>query len=120
MKNQAFRARLGFAIAGIGVVWKRERSFRTHCRLAILAIAATIALRPAAIWAALIVLAIGVVLALEAINAALEYLLDHLHPEIAEPIKCAKDAAAGAVLIASLAALGIAALMLVASAPSGL
>ncbi len=37
------------------------------------------------------------------VNAALEYLIDRVHPEIAEEIKFAKDAAAGAVLLASLA-----------------
>lgn len=53
------------------------------------------------IWAAIIALCIGVVLALEMVNAALEYLIDHVHPEIAKEIKHAKDASAGAVLLAS-------------------
>jgi undecaprenol kinase len=42
------------------------------------------------------------VLALELVNAALEYVIDRLHPEIHPEIRFAKDAAAGAVLIASM------------------
>ena len=43
----------------------------------------------------------GLVLALELVNAALEYAIDRLHPELHDEIKHAKDAAAGAVLLAS-------------------
>lgn len=115
MKNRPFADRLGFALAGIGVVWNRERSFRTQCRLAVLALIITIILRPRPIWVALIVLSVGLVLSLEMINSALEYAIDHLHPDIAEPIERAKDAAAGAVLIASLTSIVIGAIMLAAS-----
>ena len=44
-------------------------------------------------------------------NAAVEYLCDRLHPEISVQIKHVKDAAARAVLIASVGALVIAALL---------
>jgi diacylglycerol kinase (ATP) len=62
----------------------------------------TASLRPGWTWTALIALAMGLVLALEMVNAALEYLLDRVHPEIHDEIKHAKDAAAGAVLLASM------------------
>ncbi len=39
------------------------------------------------------------------VNAAVEYLIDHLHPDIAPQIKLAKEMAAGAVLVVSLGAL---------------
>src|SRR5687767_1144094 len=103
MKGRPFRARLGFASAGIGIVWRRERSFRTQAVLGIAAIAFTAALRPGWIGLAVILLSTGLVLALEMVNAALEYAIDRLHPEIASEIGFAKDAAAGAVLVASLA-----------------
>ena len=112
MKNRGFLARLGFAVAGIRIVWRREKSFRTQSLFAVAATAGVIALRPGWAWAAIIGLCIALVLTLEMVNAALEYLIDKLHPEIAEEIKFAKDAAAGAVLIASLASLVIGALML--------
>lgn len=54
-------------------------------------------------WIAVILCA-GLVLSLELVNTAIEYLADTLHPERAKGIGLAKDAAAGAVFIAALAA----------------
>ena len=112
LKGRPFTARLGFAFAGIRIVWRRERSFRAQALLGAIAMTAATALRPGWIWAAAILLAVGLVLALELANAALEYALDRLHPEIAAEIGFAKDAAAGAVLAASIAAAGVGAAML--------
>ena len=102
MKGQRYFARLGFAFAGIRTVWRREKSFRIQCMLGLVGVAMTAALRPGWAWAALIALAMALVFALEMVNAALEYLLDRMHPEIHDEIKHAKDVAAGAVLVASL------------------
>lgn len=112
VKNAPFPTRFGYALAGIRIVWRREKSFRTQCSLALAALAVTAALRPGAAWTAILLLSIALVLALEMANAALEYLIDRIHPEIADEIKFAKDAAAGAVLLASLFSLGIGGLML--------
>lgn len=111
MKNRPFRARLGFALAGLRIVWARERSFRTQCGLAVAALAVTALLRPDWVWLALVTLSIALVLLLEMVNAALEYLMDRVHPDYSDEIKFAKDAAAGAVLLASLAALAVGGLM---------
>jgi undecaprenol kinase len=112
MKNRPLWQRLGFAVAGIVGVWRRERSFRTQSIAALLALVATVVLRPGLSWSALIVLAIALVLALELLNSALESMIDYLHPAIAPAIKIAKDAAAGAVLVASIGAAVIGILML--------
>jgi diacylglycerol kinase (ATP) len=117
MKNRPFRERLGFALLGILLVFRRERSFRTQCTLAAALVAAMLAFRPDPVWVGMAALAIGLVLALELINASIEYVLDHLHPALAAEVKAAKDAAAGAVLIASLAALCVGAGMLLSSLP---
>jgi diacylglycerol kinase (ATP) len=101
-KNRSLRIRLGFAAAGIRTVAARERSFRTQ--LACAAAVALALLRPGWLWCALLVLAAALVLALEMANAALEYVLDEIHPHHAHEIGHAKDAAAGAVLLASIAA----------------
>ncbi|HEY5721634.1 MAG TPA: diacylglycerol kinase [Allosphingosinicella sp.] len=111
-KNQPFRMRLGFALAGIRRVWIRERSFRTQAALEAAALLLAAILRPGWLWAAAILLATGLVLALEIANAALEYALDELHPGYSREIGFAKDAAAGAVLAASLASLCVGAAML--------
>lgn len=112
MKNRRFLDRLGFACKGLATVFRRERSFRTQTALGGIATIVTIAMRLDLLWYALLSLAIGAVLALEAMNAALEYLCDHLHPEHADEIGHVKDAAAGAVLIASFAATTVGALMI--------
>lgn len=112
MKNRRFGARLGFAAAGLRTVFAREKSFRSQCVLAVAAGAVTIALRPGWLWGAAIALSAALVLALELANSALEYLLDRLHPAFDREIGAAKDAAAAAVLLASLGAAAVGALML--------
>ncbi len=111
-KNRPFPTRLGFAAAGIRTVTARERSFRAQAACAFVAAGAAIWLRPGWIWCALLLLAGAFVLALEMMNAALEYALDALHPHHAPEIGRAKDAAAGAVLIASGAAVAVAGALL--------
>ncbi|MET1111626.1 MAG: diacylglycerol kinase [Allosphingosinicella sp.] len=119
MKNRRFAARLGFAFAGLRLVFVREKSFRTQCAAAAAAALVTLLLRPGPLWSALVGLSIALVLALELVNSALEYLLDHLHPDLAREIGAAKDAAAAAVLLAGLAAAAVGALMLVAALGRG-
>lgn len=115
MKNRPLRERLGFAAAGLRIVWLREKSFRTQCGLATFAVGATAALCPDWIWMAVVALSIALVLLLEMVNAALEYLMDRVHPDHSEEIKFAKDAAAGAVLLASLASLVVGGLMVMSA-----
>jgi diacylglycerol kinase len=119
LKNRRFAERLGFALAGLRIVYRREKSFRSQCALALAAGLAALVLRPDPLWWGLLALATGLVLALELVNSALEYLLDHLHPDLAREIGAAKDAAAAAVLVASLAAAAIGAMLLVAAAAGG-
>jgi diacylglycerol kinase (ATP) len=114
-KNASFRRRLGFALAGLRRTARREKSFRAQLRLALLGGGLTILLRPGLVWAALFVVSAASVLALEMANAALEEALDRLHPAPHPAIGAAKDAAAGAVLVASIAALAVGGLMVLAA-----
>ena len=114
MKNRPFLERLSFASLGIVAAWQRERSFRAQVLLGIAATAFTAILAPSLIWAAMIALSIALVLALELLNTALECVIDHLHPETAPEIKLAKDIAAGAVLLASIGAVAVGMLMILA------
>jgi len=109
MKNQAFLRRLGFALAGIGAACRSEHSFKTQLVATAAVIGVLLWLEPAPMWWAIAALTIGFVLAAEVFNTAVEGLADHLHPEQHPAIKVVKDCAAGAVLIASIAALGVAA-----------
>jgi undecaprenol kinase len=119
MKNRPFRERLGFAAAGLASGFRRERSFRTHCVLALLALVALIVLRPSAIWWAVVAVAVAIVLALELLNSALESVIDLLHPALHPEIKVIKDMVAGAVLAASAAALVVAAALVLQSTRTG-
>jgi diacylglycerol kinase len=102
---------VGFAIQGIAEAWRGEASFRTQVVLGIIAVIVTAALRPGLVWTAIVAVAIALVLALEMVNAALEAVIDHLHPGTADPIRRAKDMAAGAVLAASAGAAIVGVLM---------
>lgn len=113
MKNRPFHVRIGFAVAGLRECWRTESSFRTHVVLGSLALAAMAAIGPAPFWWALVGLAIALVLALELVNSAFERLIDHLHPDIHSEIRCAKDMAAGGVLLISAGALAVAAALAV-------
>lgn len=112
MKNQAFYQRAAHATAGWCSAFKTERSFRTQLIATIAAIIATAVFTPKPVWWALIVFSIALVLAAELFNTALERSLDGLHPKQAEFVRQAKDCAAGAVLILSLASVIIFVLMI--------
>jgi diacylglycerol kinase (ATP) len=113
MKARSFPVSLGHAVAGISEAWRSERNFRIHSVFAILVAAAMGVMRPPLLWCAILILTVGLVLVLELVNAALEALVDHLHPEIHPRIKLVKDMAAGAVLVAASASLLIGGLMVV-------
>ncbi len=77
---------------------------RTQVLLGAAAAAVLVLLRPPMVWVALCVVSAALVLGMELLNTALEHLADHLHPEAHAQIRIAKDCAAAAVLIASVAA----------------
>ena len=107
MKGQGFIRRFGYALNGVVTAFRRERSMRTH-GLAVIGVVIFLALTgAAALWWALVGLAIGLVLVAEMANTAIEALADLLHPGQHPEIGFAKDVAAGAVLLATLVAIGV-------------
>lgn len=109
MKNQTFLRRLTFALAGLRTAWRTESSFKTHVVAALAVAGVLFWLRPPLQWWGIAALTVAFVLAAELFNTAIEGLADHLHPEQHPAIKAVKDCAAGAVLVASVAALAVAA-----------
>ncbi len=103
MKNQSLWKRLTFALRGVRAALLGEASFQTELFLAVGAAALFAFIRPPLIWIALFALSVGMLLAFELINTALERLADRIHPEKHLSIQTAKDCAAGAVWVASLA-----------------
>lgn len=112
MKGRGFAFRLNCACAGLVQAFRREASFRIQVAAAVLASASLPWLRPPLVWAALVMIMIALVLAAELFNTALEHTLDGLHPEQAEFVRIAKDCAAAAVLVLSLASVAVYVLML--------
>jgi undecaprenol kinase len=109
MKNQTLPRRLSYALTGLRTAWRTEKSFKTHVVATAAVVAVLVWLEPAPFWWAIAALTIGFVLAAEVLNTAVEGLADHLHPDQHPAIKAVKDCAAGAVLVASVAALCVAA-----------
>jgi diacylglycerol kinase len=97
-----------FAGRGVWYVIRTQRNMRVHLVAAACAIAAGLALRIGAVDWACVIITIGVVMAAEALNTVVEALTDLTSPEFHPLAKTAKDAAAGAVLITSVAAVGVA------------
>jgi undecaprenol kinase len=104
VKNQSFHRRLGYALEGLRIAWRSEKSFRLQCMASLGVVLILVWFRPAMVWWALLLLNCGLVLGAELFNTALENALDHLHPERHTAIQIAKDCSAGAVLIFSLTA----------------
>jgi diacylglycerol kinase (ATP) len=111
-KNRAIHRRARYSLRGLGEGWRRERSIRDCLIGCLVGIAALALASPAPIWWGLCLFAGAMSLALEYVNAALESLLDRLHPEMHPAIGAAKDMASSAALVLNIAAIGIVALAL--------
>jgi undecaprenol kinase len=98
-----------FSFAGQGVwhIVRTQRNMRVHLLAASAAVAAGLVLRISAVDWACVLAAIGLVLTAEALNTVVEALVDLYTGEFHPLAKIAKDAAAGAVLIASAAAAAV-------------
>lgn len=105
MKNQNFLRRLIFSLQGFKSAWSTEKSFRAQIVITVIALIALFFLKPSLWWSALFALVIGATLAAELFNTALEYMIDVVHPELHPQIGKAKDCAAAAVLVLSLASI---------------
>ena len=92
----------GFAWAGIGYTWNHEPNFRIELVVGSLALLLSFWLQVSPIP---VLLMGAMVLSLEILNSAIEALVDLASPDIHPLAKIAKDAAAGAVFLASVMAL---------------
>jgi diacylglycerol kinase len=98
-----------FSYAGQGVwhVVRTQRNMRVHLTAAAAVIVLALVLRVSAVdWACLLAV-IGLVLTAEALNTVVEAIVDMYTDEFHPLAKIAKDTAAGAVLISSVAAVGV-------------
>ena len=104
MKSQSIDKKINNAFNGIVFTFKTESNFRFHCYSAIAVLFFFLFLQPRLLWWALISICIGLVIAAELSNTAMETLLDYSHPEIHPAVGKVKDIMAGMVLGLSLLA----------------
>lgn len=102
MKWRKFIKGFGYACNGIKVAFQTQQNMRVHGFIALLAIGLSYGLGLHALEWAILFLAIGLIVALEMLNTALEVTLDFISREQHPQIGIAKDVAAGAVLWAAL------------------
>ena len=96
---------------GLVSVFRSEVNFRVHLAILFVIVLAGFFFRlDGGEWVAVLVVAALVVVA-EVFNTALEYLADAVHPEADPGIGMAKDASAGAVLVAAVAASAVGAIV---------
>ncbi len=93
-----------FAFAGLRYVLWSERNARIHLAIAILVLLVSAWLRLSALEWVLIIAAIALVFAGEMLNTVVELTVDMVTSELNPLAKRAKDVAAGAVLVAAIAA----------------
>jgi diacylglycerol kinase len=108
----------GYAFEGLGVMLRTQPNFLVHVSAAVLALALGVVLGLSPVELGLIVLTIGLVLAIECLNTALEALCDLVSPGVHPLVKRAKDVSAAAVLISAVVAVAIAILVFVPHLPA--
>ena len=112
IKPNKFIKSVPHALRGIISLIKNDNNFRIHLLAVIVVIISGFWMKLSeGEWLA-IILTMGGVLALEAVNTAIETIVDLVSPEYHILAKKAKDVAAGAVLLFVFAALGVASVII--------
>ena len=93
---------VGHAMDGIEYTVNHERNFKIEIIFAIVVTIASFLLKVSLIEWGILVLVIGIVLALEMINTAIERCVDLVTKDYKELAKYAKDVAAGSVFVMSI------------------
>ncbi|EJL47207.1 diacylglycerol kinase [Brevibacillus agri] len=92
----------GYALQGIGHTVKTQRNMQIHVAAAVIVLAAAWWLHIPRSDVLLVFFSIGLVFSLELANTAVEAVVDLASPDWHEKAKIAKDACAGAVLVAAI------------------
>ncbi len=106
-RSRSLLESFNFAFEGIIHVMRAERNLRIHFAIAVGVIVAAVAFDVTRMELIALLLAITLVLIAEMLNSALEAVVDLVTPSFEPFAKIAKDVAAGAVLIATMAAVAI-------------
>ena len=101
------RARLRsfrYAFAGVRLLFSEEHNARIHATITVLVVVAGVVLHVTLAEWCMLLLCIGMVLAAEAFNSAIERTCDYLTTERDDRIRDIKDLGAGAVLLCAVIA----------------
>ena len=101
-----------FAFAGLGHLFRTQRNARIHLAVGAAACAVGAWVGISRVEWAVMIFTIALVLILEGLNTAVEAAIDLASPEFHPLAKIAKDLAAGMVLIAAIASVGVGLLIL--------
>jgi undecaprenol kinase len=102
-----FSRSFSYAIKGILFAIRNEKNFQIEVMVGILVILLMFFFPLAPLERSLVVLSVAMVLTLELVNTALERVMDILKPRVHPYARVIKDVMAGAVLLASFAAIAI-------------
>jgi diacylglycerol kinase len=104
MNKAPFYKSLGYAWSGIWACIKKERNMKIHLGMMIAVIICGLIFSLTYTEWIICILLFGIVMALELLNTAVEAVVDLVSPTYHPLAKLAKDTAAGAVLVAAIAA----------------
>ncbi len=104
MNKVPFYKSLGYAWSGIWACIKKERNMKIHLGMMIAVIICGLIFSLTYTEWIICILLFGIVMALELLNTAVEAVVDLVSPAYHPLAKLAKDTAAGAVLVAAIAA----------------
>jgi diacylglycerol kinase len=96
--------RVADSLRGLEAGWRRERSVRAHVLLSAVGVGVLAFCQPGAVWFLAFATLLVVGLAVELMNAAIEALLDRLHPDLHPAIGAAKDMSSAAGFVIDIAA----------------
>jgi diacylglycerol kinase len=102
-----------YAFEGIRTTFKDEQNFKIHTTISVIVILIAVALDFSNLRMIILLMVIGIVLALELVNTAVEKTVNLITHEVHPLAKQAKDAAAGAVLVFSIFAVIIGILLFI-------
>lgn len=94
----------GYAFRGIASFIKNEHHAKIHVIATIVVVAAGCWYKITKTEWLFVILSIAGVISIEMVNTAVEKTMDHLSPDLHPSVKFIKDVAAGAVLVAAIAA----------------
>lgn len=101
-ENQSWRRKFQNAFRGIWICVASQNSFYLHIPFAVLVVVFAVVFQVSAVEGMILAVCITSVFALELVNTAIEYLAKAVTREESPLVKNSLDAAAGAVLIASM------------------